>query len=230
MRGGAGQAGLALQSRATARNIVPERRGATKEGGMWNERYGSEEYLFGTEPADFLLRARPWLREGDTALAIADGEGRNSVWLAGQGLHVTAFDMAPNAVAKARKLAKARGVAVDFHVNDLDGWDWTRTHDVVAGIFIQFIGPEERALLFQRIGAALRPGGMLLLHGYAPRQVGYGTGGPPDAENMYTLDLLHGAFAGWEVLRAEDFDAEVDEGKGHSGRSALIDFIARKPG
>ncbi|MGB5066753.1 MAG: class I SAM-dependent methyltransferase [Albidovulum sp.] len=197
---------------------------------MWNERYSGRDYLFGKEPADFLHRAAGWLDAGQSALCIADGEGRNSVWLAGQGLRVTAFDPAPNAVAKARRLAAERGVAVDFHVGDLDGWDWQgRQFDVVAGIFIQFVGPEAWAELFGRIKTALKPGGLLLLHGYAPRQVDYGTGGPPDAANMYTLDLLRAGFAGYAVLRAEDFDAEVDEGAGHSGRSALVDFIARKP-
>jgi SAM-dependent methyltransferase len=197
---------------------------------MWNERYQGEDYLFGTEPADFLLRAKPWLKAGESALSIADGEGRNSVWLAGQGLRVSAFDPATNAVAKARKLAEARDVAVDFHVTDLDGWDWSRGFDVVAGIFIQFVGPVDRARLFERIKGAVKPGGLLLLHGYAPRQVEYGTGGPPDRENMYTVELLRAAFDGWDILRLEDFDAEVDEGKGHSGLSALVDFIARKPG
>lgn len=196
---------------------------------MWNERYAGDDYLFGTEPAEFLRRMRGFLPAGGTVLAIADGEGRNSVWLAQQGLTVTAFDPAPNAVAKARSLAAERGVEVAFHIADLDGWDWSRAHDVVAGIFIQFVGPEERAVLFERIDRALRPGGLLLLHGYAPRQVGYGTGGPPAAANMYTLELLREAFAGYEVMVAEDFDADVDEGRGHSGRSALIDFVARKP-
>ncbi|MFN6951694.1 MAG: methyltransferase domain-containing protein [Albidovulum sp.] len=196
---------------------------------MWNERYSGDDYLFGTEPAAFLPRAKQWLRPGQTALAIADGEGRNSVWLAAQGLTVAAFDPAGNAVAKARRLAAARGVAVDYHICDLDGWDWSRAFDVVAGIFIQFVGPQERARLFARIDGALAPGGLLLLHGYAPRQVGYGTGGPPCAENMYTLALLRQAFAGYEVLLAADFDAVVDEGRGHSGRSALVDFVARKP-
>lgn len=197
---------------------------------MWNERYAGDDYLFGTEPAAFLKRAAPWLQAGRTALCIADGEGRNSVWLAGQGLRVTAFDPAPNAVAKARKLAHARGVTVDFHVTDLDGWDWSRQFDVVAGIFIQFVGPADRARLFDRIGGAVRPGGLLLLHGYAPRQVEYGTGGPPQRENMYTGELLRDAFAGWEVLHLADYDAAVDEGRGHSGLSALVDLIARKPG
>lgn len=198
---------------------------------MWNERYQGEDYLFGTEPADFLHRAAPWLKAGERVLCIADGEGRNSVWLAGRGLSVTAFDPAPNALAKAERLAAMRGVKVDFNLSDIDGWDWrARAYDVIAGIFIQFAGPDDRAALFARIDRALKPGGLLLLHGYAPRQVAYGTGGPPDRANMYTLDLLRQAFAGYQVLRAEDFDADIREGKGHSGRSALIDFIARKPG
>lgn len=197
---------------------------------MWEERYAGEEYLFGTAPADFLPRVADLLVPGQTALCIADGEGRNSVWLARQGLSVTAFDPARNALAKARKLAEAQGVPVKFRLEDIDGWDWSVPFDVVAGIFIQFVGPDARADLFRRIDRALKPGGLLLLHGYAPRQVGYGTGGPPDPANMYTLDLLRAAFAGYEVLSARDFDADVDEGKGHSGRSALIDFVARKPG
>jgi len=197
---------------------------------MWNDRYAGDDYLFGTEPSAFLLRVADLVPPRGTALAIADGEGRNSVWLAQTGLTVTAFDPAPNAVAKARTLAAARGVTVDFHIDDLEGWDRSRRFDVVAGIFIQFVGPADRTLLFERIAGALKPGGLLLLHGYAPRQVGYGTGGPPHEENLYTLDLLRDAFAEWEILKAEDFDAEVEEGKGHSGRSALIDFVARKPG
>ena len=197
---------------------------------MWNDRYAGDDYLFGTEPAAFLTRVTGLLPVAGRALAVADGEGRNSVWMAAQGLAVTAFDPAPNAVAKARRLAQARGVAVDFHVADLEGWDWSRQFDVVAGIFIQFAPPAERAVLFQRLAGALVPGGLLLLHGYAPRQVGYGTGGPPREENMYTLDLLRASFAGWAVLLAQDYDADVDEGRGLSGRSALVDFVARKPG
>lgn len=197
---------------------------------MWNDRYAGDDYLFGTEPAAFLTRAAGWLRPGRTALSIADGEGRNSVWLAGQGLRVAAFEPSPNAVEKARRLAADRGVAVDFHLADLDGWDWSRAFDVVAGIFIQFAAPAERSRLFTRIDRALVPGGLLLLHGYAPRQVGYGTGGPSAEENLYTLPLLRAAFPGYGVLRAEDYDTEVEEGCAHRGRSALIDFVARKPG
>ena len=197
---------------------------------MWNDRYATEDYLFGTEPADFLVRQAPGLAPRSRVLCVADGEGRNSVHLAALGHDVTAFDPAPNALAKAGRLAAAKGVHVALHEAGIEDWPWTpAAFDAVVAIFIQFAAPPARATLFGNIARTLRPGGLLLLHGYAPRQVGYGTGGPPHAENMYTLPLLLDAFPGWEVLHAADRDAEIDEGRGHSGRSALIDFVARKP-
>lgn len=197
---------------------------------MWNDRYATDDYLFGTDPAAFLAREAHRLPRGARVLCVADGEGRNSVHLARLGHDVTAFDMSPNAVAKARRLAGATGVTAEFHVAALEEWDWSRDFDAVAAIFIQFLDPAARAAAFDRIAGAVRPGGLLLLHGYAPRQVDYATGGPPRAENMYTLELLHAAFAGWEVLHADDYDAVIEEGRGHSGRSGLIDFVARRPG
>lgn len=197
---------------------------------MWNDRYDRPDYLFGTEPAAFLITQAPRMDAGSRTLVVADGEGRNSVYLAGLGHDVTAFDYAPNALKKANALARARGVRVDFRQGDVFAWDWSaRDYDAVVAIFIQFMGPDQRPAIFEGLKSALRPGGLLLLHGYAPRQVGYGTGGPPAAENMYTLPLLQEAFAGFDVLHEADYDAEIDEGEGHSGRSGLIDFVARKP-
>ena len=197
---------------------------------IWDDRYDSAEYLFGTEPAQFLRTHAGLLPPASRVLAVADGEGRNSVHMAGLGHHVTAFDPSGVALAKARALAEARAVTVDFVQAGIDDWDWSRPFDAVLGVFIQFAPPPRRAQLFAQIGQTLRPGGMLLLHGYAPRQVQYGTGGPSAPQNMYTLDLLRDSFAGWQVLHARDYDATLDEGQGHSGLSALIDFVARKPG
>ncbi|MEM8579842.1 MAG: class I SAM-dependent methyltransferase [Pseudomonadota bacterium] len=197
---------------------------------MWNDRYNRPDYLFGTEPAEFLkVQARHLPSEG-RVLVVADGEGRNSVFLAERGLMVTAFDYAPNALAKAEDLAKQKGVEVDFLEADVFAWDWSAdSYDAVVAIFIQFMPPQLRVAVFEGLKAALKPGGVLLLHGYAPRQVEYGTGGPPVAENMYTLPLLEAAFAGFEVLHSADYDAEIDEGPGHSGLSGLIDYVVRKP-
>jgi len=99
----------------------------------------------------------------------------------------------------------------------------------VAGIYIQFAEPDFRDEIFAGMKRALKPGGILLLHGYRPEQLEYGTGGPPCAENMYTVDLLRAAFSDMEILRLAAYDREVDEGRGHSGMSALIDLVARKP-
>ena len=198
---------------------------------MWEERYSaSEDYLFGTAPAQFLLENPGWLRPGLRALSVADGEGRNSVHLARQGLEVAAFDLSPTAVTRARALAERAGVAVAHHVCEWSGWDWSRRFDLVAAIFVQFTGPEARKAQFADLRRAVAPGGVLLLHGYTPEQIALGTGGPPFAENMYTVDLLREAFGDWQIQRLAAYEREVQEGRGHSGRSALIDLIVRRPG
>ena len=196
----------------------------------WNARFAGEDYLFGEEPNAFLRRQTHRLRRGDTVLCVADGEGRNSVWLAEHGLTVTAFDFAPNAVAKAKRLAARRKVSVDHQLADIYAWPWTaRRYDAVVVVFIQFVPPERRDAVFAGLRSAVTPGGLLLLEGYRPQQVDYGTGGPPRREHMYTRDWLERAFAGWEKLEVAEYDAMIHEGKAHSGKSALIDLVAGKP-
>lgn len=196
----------------------------------WNERFSSKDYLFGTAPNAFLARQRHRLRPGQTALAIADGEGRNGVWLAEQGLDVLSIDFSPVALQKARDLAVSRGVNLRTQQVDLEDWAWEpERFDVVAAIFIQFARPDLRAAIFQGIKRTLTPGGVLLLQGYRPEQLRYGTGGPPHAENMYTAAMLRTAFAGFEILHLEEHDSVISEGRGHHGMSALVDLVARKP-
>lgn len=197
---------------------------------IWNERYAIEDYLFGTDPNAFLHAQRALLKAGDRCLAIADGEGRNGVWLAGQGLRVHAVDSSAVAMLKAKKLAEERNAKLDFELADLLQWDWgEQRYDLVVGIFIQFTGPEQRAQMFADIKRCLRPGGLLLLQGYTPRQLEYKTGGPSQAENLYTEALLRELFAGMEILHLREHDDIINEGVGHSGMSALIDLAARKP-
>lgn len=196
---------------------------------MWDERYATEDYLFGTEPNAFLASQQHRLKPGMSCLAVADGEGRNGVWLAQQGLDVLSVEASAVALNKARKLAEQRGVSVTFEQADLAQWDWgVERFDVVAAIFIQFAPPALRERMFAGIQRCLKPGGLLLLQGYTPRQLEYGTGGPPLAENMYTEALLRKAFAGMEWLHFSEHDEEVSEGSGHHGMSALIDLVVRK--
>lgn len=198
--------------------------------GTWNQRFAGDDYLFGTEPNTWLREHAGVWAPGQRVLCVADGEGRNSVWLAGRGLRVSAFDIAEVGLGKARRLAAARGVAVDFRHADCDGYAWPRgTLDGVAAIFIQFADPALRERLFARIVDALAPGGTLVLLGYTPKQLEYRTGGPPIASHLYTAALLREGFATLEIVELREYDAEIHEGSGHHGRSALIGLVARKP-
>lgn len=197
---------------------------------MWEERYSAaQDYLFGTAPAQFLLENPGWLVPGQSALAVADGEGRNSVHMAKQGLNVTAFDLSPTAVKRAGELGAAAGTSLDCHVSDWQSWDWDgASYDLVVGIFIQFTTPADRTIIFDKMKSALKPGGVLLLHGYRPEQVALGTGGSPYPERMYTQEMLQDAFGDFTIERLASYERDVQEGRGHSGKSALIDLIARK--
>ena len=162
-------------------------------------------------------------------LCVADGEGRNSVWLAQRGLQVQAFDISDVGVAKARRLAAERGVQVDFQVADCDGYAWPEAaYDGVAAIFVQFADPALRERLFARIQRCLKPGGRLLLQGYTPKQLEYRTGGPPLLSHLYTEAMLREAFAAMDIELLRDYEADVAEGTGHLGRSALIGLVARR--
>ncbi len=202
---------------------------ASTSTSIWDERYTGEEYFFGTEPNAFLVSQLHRLKPGMSCLALADGEGRNGVWLAEQGLDVLSVDSSSVALDKAKKLAQQRGATVQFEQVDLMQWDFGENRfDAVAAIFIQFAPPGLREQMFAHIMRCLKPGGLLLLQGYTPRQLEYGTGGPPVAENMYTESLLREAFADMDILHLSEHDDIIREGAGHSGMSALIDLVSRK--
>ncbi len=196
----------------------------------WNARFAREDFLFGEEPNEFLRTQAHWLRAGDSVLCVADGEGRNSVWLAEQGFQVTAFDFAPNAVAKAKRLAERRNVSVSHELGDAYTWPWTvKRYDAVVAVFIQFLPPDYRDSVFAGMKSAVEPSGLFLLEGYRPEQVDYGTGGPPRREHMYTREWLERMFSDWRILVLKDYNAVIQEGQAHNGMSALIDLVARKP-
>jgi len=195
----------------------------------WNQRFGGDDYLFGTDPNEWLCEhADLWL-PGQRVLCVADGEGRNSVWLARQRLAVDAFDLAAVGVAKARRLAAEQGVSVHFAVADSDALAWpSAVYDGVAAIFVQFADPPARERLFTNMQRCLKPGGVLILQGYTPKQLEYKTGGPPLASHLYTAQLLRDAFRSMEILELREYEDTLAEGTRHRGRSALIGLVARK--
>ncbi|HCA26417.1 MAG TPA: SAM-dependent methyltransferase [Betaproteobacteria bacterium] len=196
---------------------------------FWNERYATEEYVFGAAPNTFLASQEHRLPPAGSALAVADGEGRNAVWLAKHGLDVLSLDISPVAQEKARALAVREGVAISTELADILTWPWeTQRFDLIAAIFVQVVGSAERPVFHRRIQAALKPGGLLILQGYTPKQLEYKTGGPSNVDNLYTADMLAADFAAMEILHLREHEDIMREGKGHNGMSALVDIVARK--
>lgn len=196
----------------------------------WENRFAGEDYFYGTAPNAFLEGCRPLLPAGGRALAVADGEGRNGVFLAECGLEVTSLDFSATAQAKARALAARRGVAIATVNADLRTWSWPEaTYDVVAGIFFQFLAPDDRDLVFAGLRRTLKPGGLLLIEGYRAEQINLTSGGPGKRENLYTSDLLRDRFGDFLELRIDAVDTVLAEGATHRGPAALIDLVGRRP-
>lgn len=196
----------------------------------WDQRFSAPDYVFGSEPNAFLKAHAHRLGPGQSVLAVADGEGRNGVFLAGLGLDVLSVDFSAPGLAKAKALAEQKRVTMRFEQADLTAWTWPEDRfDAVAAIFIQFANPDERAAIFSGMKRAVKPGGLILMEGYRPEQLVYKTGGPPFADYLYTRGLLESAFADWQIVELREHDSAINEGAGHAGMSALIDLVAKKP-
>ena len=194
----------------------------------WDERFSIEDYLFGAEPAQALVRLEHYLiPQGDT-LVIADGEGRNSVYLASRGFRVTASDSSTVANVKAKALAANQNVEVNYQVEDFFDIDWSaEQYDNIVGIFFQFIPPDKIKQVLTALRTAIKNGGTLLIHGYTPQQIELATGGPKDVSLMYTKELFEDIFESVEILVNKEYQMQLSEGSGHKGQSALIDFVAK---
>ncbi len=195
----------------------------------WDKRFEADEYIFGTEPNVWLAGHGGLLTPGMRVLAVADGEGRNSVWMAQRGLQVDAFDISPVGVAKAKKLAADAGVAVNYSISSVEDWAWkVGEYDAVVAIFIQFADPDTRATLFKGMKSALKPDCLILLQGYTPKQLEYKTGGPPLVDHLYTEEMLREAFGDMDIAEMRAYEDVLTEGSQHSGQSAVIGMVARK--
>ncbi len=197
---------------------------------FWNERFDKEEFIFGKEPNEYLVeKANQHLKSKDKVLCIADGEGRNGVWLAKQGMQVIGFDASDVALAKARQFAKDNRVEVDYSFSDTDSFIWqANTYDAVVGIFIQFADPAMRERIFKQSYAALKPGGLFILQGYTPKQLEYKTGGPSLIEHLYTEELIRSLAKDFQILELVSYEKELSEGPRHTGMSAILGLVAKK--
>jgi SAM-dependent methyltransferase len=200
------------------------------EYARWEARFAPPEYAFGKEANYFLQSCKTLLPRSGRALAIADGEGRNGIWLAQQGLDVLSLDFSPTAQRKARALAAERQVAIEFVQADVHAWDYPdAAFDVVVEIFAQFSSPSERAAKWAGMRRTLKSGGLLIVQGYTPKQLEHGTGGPKQQENLYTPAMLEREFGDFGGLQIVEEEREIHEGTSHAGLSAVIGLIGRKP-
>ncbi len=195
---------------------------------MWDERYGTEEYAFGKEPNDFLVSVIEQMPKGNT-LCVAEGEGRNAVYLASQGHQVTAVDASVEGMKKARRLAAERGVQIRTVVSDLAHFEiLPNSWDSIVSIFAH-MPPELRKALHRKVVNGLRPGGVLVLEAYLPKQLEFKTGGPPHAEYLMTLALLEDELEGLEFTHAMELERDVVEGLYHTGKGAVVQIVGVKP-
>ena len=195
---------------------------------MWDQRYSSSEYIYGKSPNDFLASVIDRLPRG-RILSLAEGEGRNAVYLAEQGCNVEAVDSSSVGLDKAQKFAAERGVAITTTVADLsqlaiEPASW----DAIVSIFCHLPRPL-RARVHKAVVRGLKPGGIFVLEAYTPKQLEYGTGGPPTVKLMMSLKELRRELDGLVFEHAVELTRHIDEGKYHSGRGAVVQVLARKP-
>lgn len=196
---------------------------------FWDQKYDDPNHLYGTRPNAFLVDQAWRLPPRAKVLAVADGEGRNGVWLAQQGHAVMAVDASPRGLQKAAKLALDRGVALSTMCADLCDWDWPESvYDAVVAIFFQ-LPSALRATLHRRMLTAVKPGGLVILEAFRPEQLPLASGGPKNPDMLYTPESLRDDFAAADLLLCEPAQAILDEGPGHSGPAELVRLIARRP-
>lgn len=200
-------------------------------GPKWDRQYSEPGYIFGTAPNSFLAAEARRFAAGGRLLVPGDGEGRNGVWLAGQGFDVTTVEASSVGVGKARALAAERGVRLDIQHANLGTWDWPiGTFDGVAAIFVHF-EPAVRQVMHRRMLTALKPGGLLIMEAFTPKHVekrkADSRGGPPP-EMLYTAAMLreHLEGAAFDLICEED--VPLDEGSRHQGRAEVVRLVARR--
>lgn len=195
---------------------------------MWDQRYNTPEYIYGKTPNDFLVEMIDRIPKGEV-LSLAEGEGRNGVYLAQQGCRVTGVDSSEVALQKARALAAERGMEITTLHQDLSELTIkSAAWDAVVSIFCHLPAPL-RASLHRQVVQGLRPGGCLVLEAYTPRQLEFKTGGPPTIELMMNLESLREELAGLDFEYAREIERDIHEGSYHNGRSAVVQVVARKP-
>jgi SAM-dependent methyltransferase len=196
---------------------------------MWDQRYNEDGFAYGTEPNDFLKAEYSQIPKGGKVLCLAEGEGRNAVFLARQGYDVTAVDQSPVGLEKAEKLAADNGVSITTQVADLADYDLgQQAWDGIVSIAAH-VPPALRKKVHVQILPALKDKGVFILEGYTVRHLEMeGVGGPPNKDLLLSLDELKNELNGLELEIGQEVEREMSEGKYHQGKSAVVQIAARK--
>jgi SAM-dependent methyltransferase len=194
---------------------------------MWDERFSEQGYVYGTDPNDFLVSVAGQI-PGGKVLCLAEGEGRNAVFLAGLGYEVTAVDQSIVGLEKAVALAHACGVSIETVNADLADYPIEATSwQGIVSIYCH-LPPPVRAALHERCLRGLAPEGVFVLEGFTPRQLELGTGGPRSRELLMELEVLRQELPGLRLEIGREIEREVVEGKYHRGTAAVVQVLAVK--
>ncbi|MFC3532443.1 class I SAM-dependent methyltransferase [Vogesella facilis] len=197
---------------------------------FWNQRFTQPESAYGEAPNDFLRQQAALLAPGSRVLSLGEGEGRNAVYLAGLGHQLTAVDASWAGLARLLQRAGSAELAITATLADLEHYDLGEAQwDAIVSVFCHLPGPLRQRVLAGAV-RALKPGGLLLMEGYTPRQLAYSTGGPKDADMLLEPALVRAELAGLDLLRCAEIEREVVEGRLHTGRAAVLQVVGRKPG
>lgn len=193
---------------------------------MWNQRYAGDDFAYGTEPNSFLLQNAKLL--SGPVLSLAEGEGRNAVFLASLGLDVLGVDSSDIGLAKAQRLAASKGVAIRTEIADLTVYEPAENcYGSVVSIFAH-LPSDVRKRLYPLVERCLKPGGILLLEAYSKAQISKTTGGPRDLDLLMEFGTLEGQFPNCEPILSRKTEREVVEGAFHTGMASVVQFIARR--
>lgn len=195
---------------------------------FWDQQFSTEGYKYGTAPNAFLTEQVHRIAPHSRVLVPGDGEGRNGVWLAEQGHQVTALDVSTVGLQKAKALAMDRGVSVQLLLADLEDWRADALFDAVVLTYVH-LPSDLRCKAHRHLAQALRPGGLLILEAFHPLQLGKTSGGPKQADMLYTLDMLREDFEGLlEMELAKEGEITLNEGPGHQGLAAVTRYIGTR--
>jgi SAM-dependent methyltransferase len=200
------------------------------DAAFWDQRFAGADYAYGEAPNAFLASLAGTFLPGQRALVPGDGEGRNGVFLAERGLVVETLDLSAEGVAKAQRLAEARGVRIEARQADLLRWDWpVAAYDVIALLYLHLVEAERRFVHAHAL-TALKPGGRIVLEAFTPRQLekqqAGARGGPRDAALLYRDEDLSADFAKARIERLQEVETDLREGTLHVGSSAVVRMLA----